>query len=147
METLAKPEYAKRYNLHLCPFGLRGKIGIKHFHPKDDPRGDSFEAYLATDHETKNENTGYSLHVPAYDAGEFILKNTSKGDVVVLKLDCEGSEYDLLSSLLGNPEALSRISEILVEWHSINPDAPLYSENTLKAAFTAIEMPLGRWML
>jgi FkbM family methyltransferase len=147
MERLSRPEYATRYNLHLCPFGFRGKDGIIPFYTKDDPRGDSFESYLASDHETKNMRYGYDLHCPAYDAGDFIVNNTEKGDMVVLKLDCEGSEYELLSSLLGNPIALTRIDEILVEWHSINPAEPVFGEKTLTKAFDALGITLGRWML
>ena len=48
---------------------------------------------------------------------DFIKENTNADDTIVLKIDCEGSEYDTNKDLLSNPEILRRISIIYNEWH------------------------------
>ncbi|MDE1170863.1 MAG: FkbM family methyltransferase [Verrucomicrobium sp.] len=134
-----------RYRIHICPFGLRGRSGPQTFFQKDDERGDSFESYLASDHETVNLDTGYLLHSAAYEAGQFILQHTAPDDKIWLKLDCEGSEFDLLSTLIGNTEALARVDQILVEWHTIQSIAPIRNIRELHLMYLSIGKRLERW--
>ena len=112
-------EHGKRFQVVVCPFGMRGNSGIETFHQKDDPRGDSFERSLTSDHETKNIEVGFQLHVLSVGIVEFISEMTAPGDTIALKLDCEGSEYEILEALLRSPLALARVDPILVEWHTI----------------------------
>ena len=69
-------ENSKRYTINVCPFGLRGRITVSKFYQKDDPRGDSFESYLASDHETKNMEYGYAIYSPAIGIADFIKSST-----------------------------------------------------------------------
>lgn len=138
-------EQSQRYKISMCPFGLRGSTELSQFYLKDDPRGDSFEHYLESDHVVYNMDSGYGLIVPAIGIGDFILKYTDDGDRIVVKLDCEGSEYDLLTGLLRDKEALSRVSGIFVEWHKINLGSALPAQ-TLAEAYEKAGIKFERWM-
>jgi FkbM family methyltransferase len=140
----AAKHQSSRYKVHVCPFGVRGYSGVLPFYTKDDPRGDSFEKNLASDHQTNNLDEGYSFHVVSYGIASVILSASKEGDSIVLKLDCEGSEYDILAALLHRQESLKRISRILVEWHKI--DDPIRSAEELADAFNKEGKPLEAWM-
>jgi len=58
------------------------------------------------------------LMVPAVDIAEYLLRRLpqSNNSLVFLKLDIEGSEYDVLPWLL-KKRALCRLSFLLIEWH------------------------------
>lgn len=148
IERVSRADVRDRFKIHVCPFGLRGGNGIETFFQKDDPRGDSFEHYLASDHLTKNIPTGYALHQFACGVRLMILGHTKPGDEIVLKLDCEGSEYNLLNALANQPDALERISRILVEFHFIepNPDKAMHEINRLHERFHALGRKLERWV-
>lgn len=133
------------FDVHVCPFGLGGRTAAPVFFQKDDPRGDSFCSYLASDHVTKNLAPGYTLHGAVFSAADFILAHTAPDDRITLKLDCEGSEYALLAHMLHEPEALARVETILVEWHTIQPD-PVLGEEALEFLYAKIGHPLARWM-
>ncbi len=138
-------EFATRYRIHIHPYGLRGQSAVLPFHPKDDPRGDSFHAVLASDHPTVNLSPGYTLHVYAASAADWIVANTSPDDHVVLKLDVEGSEYDILAHLLARQDALSRVRRILVEWHTIETDSPMHTRELLGAIYSTTGHCLEPW--
>ena len=85
------------------------------------------------------------MHVPAVNAGPFILDHTAFEDEIVLKLDCEGSEYDLLANLLYEPNAMKRIQRIFVEWHRIGSQIS-HSAQELSDAYGRAGKPLENWM-
>jgi len=113
MATASK--FQERYKIIICPFGLGGDTGVEELYQKDDPRGDSFEAELHSDHEVKNDYTlpvVFSAKISLRDLVDSLWLSYSE---IVLKLDCEGSEYDILESFISRP--LSQVKEIRVEWH------------------------------
>ncbi len=57
-------------------------------------------------------------HVPCFDFSAWLA--TLPGDVVV-KMDIEGSEYELLDRMLEDGTA-GKVKELLVEWHGDDPD-------------------------
>ena len=85
----------------------------------DDNKGDSFESWLASDHEVHNISQGYEVIASIVSLPEFILRVTNLDDEIVLDIDAEGSEYPMLEALLQNDGALKRISRIIVEFHHI----------------------------
>lgn len=131
-------------DVRICPFGLGGKTATPVFFQKDDPRGDSFSSYLASDHLTQNLKPGYTLHGAVFSVADFILANTDPADRITLKVDCEGSEYALLAHLLQSPEALDRIDRIMVEFHTIAPE-PVLGPDALQWLFAKVGRPLGQW--
>lgn len=126
-------QMSKKYEIKLCPFGLGGKTEILKFYEKDDDKGDSFEPWLASDHEVTNVSHGYEVMASVISLPEFILLATGKDDTVFLDIDAEGSEYPMLEALLNNKEALGRIEGIIAEFHLIkNPDRYMNKEDLVE---------------
>lgn len=84
---------------------------------------------------TLRENFKTTDEVECIDFSEFILSNFSKEDFIVSKLDVEGSEYDILESLI-ETEAIFYINDLYVEFHSrffTNFEEILIRENNIKS--------------
>ena len=143
LATIAKHE--EQYNITMLPFALSGKWGVHRLYRRVDSEGNSVFPYavgfngvpavpIDEDHEIKVAT------VPVVD---FILAHTQVADTITLKLDCEGSESDILNALLDNAEALKRCEKIMVEWH-IGQEM----ENVrLHREFAARGHPLEPWTL
>ncbi len=129
-------QYDSRYNIVVCPFGLSGETGVSEFYLKTDPAGDSYVKEWVT-----NESGNMLILSPTISASWFIENYTKEEDKIVLKLDCEGSEYGILENLIDYPELFSRISNIMVEWHG---------EEERKAAiikrYQEANITLNQWM-
>lgn len=67
------------------------------------------KAYL--DENTKKENT---IQVPIITLEEILKKNNLSGSCI-LKMDCEGHEYEIILS--ASQQTLTNFSEILLEYH------------------------------
>ena len=134
-----------RYRIHICPFGVRGKTTIADFYPKDDPRGDSFEEFCRADHDQKNLWQGYQLLGLAVGLGDFIGQFIGADEKVILKLDCEGSEYDILPHLASDGPALAKVREILVEFHQIDQKGVM-GQPELRREYERLGKPLRQWM-
>lgn len=146
-QLVAQIEAVKtRYSVVLCPFGISGESTTAQFYPKIDPRGDSFEQYLYCNPPTPvvNLSAGYELVFPMVSLPEFILRHTAPGDVIELKLDCEGGEFTALPALLNYPEALNRISTFFVEFHhnGVGWDAKM---NKIKADYSKAGKLIQDW--
>ena len=74
----------------------------------------------------KSENT---VSVIIKDATEILTPILNTSNKVVMKMDCEGSEYDILSNL-HNSNLISKIDVFIIECH--NPDKNATLENILK---------------
>lgn len=134
-------QFRHRYQIRICPFGVWSEDGLCVLHQKDDPRGDSFFWELSTDHEVNNLDTGYQVMVPVRDI-TWILSQVFGGELVV-KLDCEGSEYPILERLLHWPE-IQFITELYVEFHNIGESHP--SAQELIDAYASV-LPIKPWTL
>jgi len=55
--------------------------------------------------------------VPCIDLSKFIIDNFNKEDIIIVKMDIEGSEYDTLDKMIVDG-SLDYINHISVEWHS-----------------------------
>jgi hypothetical protein len=60
--------------------------------------------------------------VPCFDLARFI-RHIPAGDEIILKLDCEGSEYELLERLIYRAVD-RRLSLAWIEWHPIGTSWP-----------------------
>jgi FkbM family methyltransferase len=83
---------------------------------------------------TLRENFKTSADVECINLSEFILNNFSKEDFIVVKLDIEGSEYNVLESLIDS-KAIDYINDLYVEFHSrffTNSDEILRREINIK---------------
>ena len=114
MESVKNNE--KKYNITICPFGLGGKTtSLPFYQMSNNNQSDSFvkEGLFAT----LDTSNNYKILGWLVSITDFIKENTNADDTIVLKIDCEGSEYDTHKDLLSNPEILRRISIIYNEWH------------------------------
>ncbi len=68
---------------------------------------------------------------------EDMIRQEKIGEIGLMKLDCEGSEYDILENI--SPHTLNRIHYLLVEWHPIPHQhrGPL-EERLLRAGFRTL---------
>jgi FkbM family methyltransferase len=64
----------------------------------------------------KNVSQDNVAMVTGIDFAEYLQKNVREQDHVVLKIDIEGSEYDLLQHLI-DTNAISLVDELYCEWH------------------------------
>lgn len=135
-------QMAHAYDICVCPFGIGGTTGIKQFREKDDPLGDSFMPWLASDHIVHDVDNGYQVLSAVISLPEFILAQTSKNDRIVLDIDAEGSEYEILAALTTVPSAWSRVSEIMVEWHHIGEKTLPITHEHLSALCAQHKIPL-----
>src|SRR5262245_19208804 len=74
---------------------------------------------------------------------EGFLASEKVGRVHLMKVDCEGAEYEILSS--APPEVLARVDRIVLEYHGPREDAERILENRLKACgFVVRKVPIHR---
>jgi FkbM family methyltransferase len=55
--------------------------------------------------------------IPCFDFSSFIQENFTKEDNIIIKMDIEGSEYDVLEKMVADG-TLEYVNHISVEWHS-----------------------------
>ena len=111
-------EFAKKINTH--QFGLsdlekeiditfskdwKGSVGVRNF-PTDKKTGLEVLIRINLKQASKVFSSIYNKH-PKVD--------------IVVKIDCEGSEYDIISNLYKNKK-LERISVFMIEWHEKGPN-------------------------
>jgi FkbM family methyltransferase len=135
-------EYAERYEIAICPFGLGARSGWGEFFPKSDPLGDSFDVDSWTDHEQHNLALWCRIFCGVVGIADF-LRQIPDPEELVLKLDVEGAEYDILPALLESPE-LRKVTEILVEFHNVGRCVEMDSEQLIRA-FDARGIAIDMW--
>ncbi len=134
------------FKVHVCPFGIGGETTILPFYQKDDARGDSFCALLASDHWTENIPTGYALHISVVSICDFLNFYTKPEDEVTIKLDCEGSEYAILGNLFMHGQSLApRIKKIYLELHTTETNTPKNAD-PLIMGLQRMGITIERWM-
>lgn len=57
------------------------------------------------------------IKVNCIDISDFIINNFNKDDYIVLKMDIEGSEYDILPKMISQGLFDGYINELYGEWH------------------------------
>jgi FkbM family methyltransferase len=57
------------------------------------------------------------VDVLCFDFSKFVLENFSPEDNIIVKMDIEGSEYDVLEKMIRD-DSISYLNHISVEWHS-----------------------------
>lgn len=134
---------SNQFKIALCPFALSNKWGVHRLYQRVVSEGDSIFAEAVGFDGTPAiaVQSDYQISVAAVPVVDFILGHTEAGDTITLKLDCEGSEYAILNSLLENKEALERCGEIMVEWH-VGHEVEIIR---LLRDFAIAGHPLGQW--
>lgn len=84
--------------------------------------------------------------IPCMDISEFIKRNFSKEDRIIVKMDIEGSEFEVIERML-QENTMEWIDEIYVEWHSRffrDAAAMKLREEALKLKISKVSK-LGDW--
>lgn len=79
--------------------------------------GEELSSTLRSDKVTGRIDYTNPIRVPLVDLAKFIKKNFSQQDYIILKLDVEGSEYDILPHLLKENIFDGWVDELFGEWH------------------------------
>jgi FkbM family methyltransferase len=101
--------------------------------------GDNFN-FIHSDPKNVFKN---SHNVECFDFSNFILKNFSKDDFIVVKLDIEGAEYPVLEKMIKD-DSLSYINVLYVEWHN-HMLTNKYDENTIRNSILNKNIILNEW--
>lgn len=83
------------------------------------------------------------IEVDCINFVEWIENNCNPTDIIIMKLDIEGAEYDLLEGILKSSVA-TMIKEIFVEWHDyalLNPES--YKQREIKIKETGNEFGIN----
>lgn len=135
---------ADRFRITICPFGLWDENGIRKLWEKDDPKGDSFGEQLNS---TANLHHSWTILVPVVSISQFIHDQTESDDLVTIKIDAEGSEYPILSSILQAPlDVFERITQIFTEWHHCPINNGYPSRDETQKMFHDRLLSLEQWM-
>jgi FkbM family methyltransferase len=130
----------EKYQIHVCPFGLRAFSGLVPFYMMaTGSPADSFEVTVGP-----VMQCGYSIDTYAVGLREFLRYVLKPHDTAVLKLDCEGSEYELLTCLLDST-SLSYVTKIMVEFHQVKLISSMPGEEELKRQFAEHGKALENW--
>lgn len=123
------------FKITICAFALSNFTGFSKIFETSDSLGDSlFETTV---------DRPIELMCGVVDAAEFIRKAIPAPDRVVLKIDPEGSEANIIDSILAAPDVLSRVDKVMIEFHAItHPECERIFEKLTKA-----KIPFTEWKL
>jgi FkbM family methyltransferase len=77
------------------------------------------------------------IKVESVDFGQWLKKNFSKDDVIFVKLDIEGAEYDVLDKMLKD-ESITYVDRLYVEFHNEKVGVPEERDRELISAIKKI---------
>jgi FkbM family methyltransferase len=113
------PALSKKINAF--QFGLSNKDGIIHALYNYDNKGQVgiYGTSLIKSEIEATENLQIELKSAYFQIDNIITEHPGKG--IIIKIDCEGSEYAILQDLFDNG-LLIKIDIIFIEWHERGPD-------------------------
>lgn len=120
-ETFAQAENNLKLNPKLAEkisifnIGLGGKNEVKEFHYSRELPG---SMSTAVDKFPQNAETA---KVQMRNAGEVLQPIFEANENIMLKMDCEGGEYEIIETLIAGG-LLQKIKVIIMEWHFRKPD-------------------------
>ena len=91
---------------------------------------------------TGNLPAGFTPQMHAGAVADFIVTHTQPGARVALEISVECPEHDLISHLIGYPDALARVARIFVVNPHLRPPIPMHRIQTLSALYAAVGIDL-----
>lgn len=79
--------------------------------------GDTILSSSLREDKTTGMTRPTEIKVKCIDISDFIIKNFSRDDIIILKMDIEGSEYDILPKMLEDGLFDGYINTLYGEWH------------------------------
>ncbi len=68
-----------------------------------------------------NKEKSYLTEVDIVNAADFIKEKIEDGKNIIIKMDCEGSEYNIMN-LLNQKKLIRRINAFIIEWHDFGAE-------------------------
>lgn len=87
------------------------------------------------------------VEVPRINLSKWMSEHLIKDDMVILKMDIEGAEYDVLEEII-HSGAIDLIDKVYIEWHSymfLEPEKYLSREKSIKDAFQKHNISMENW--
>lgn len=144
-------EYKDRYQITIFPFGI-GRCGLYRFGQREDPLADQFAYHGYSEYFSKPgyEIIAHSVRLETIMNLIPFLPDQFVYPKVVLKLDCEGAEYSIMSDIdIALQFKTTRyhlwISKILIEWHP-NPEYTNQDKLSLENRVGS-QIPIEPWTL
>jgi len=85
----------------------------------------------------------YCVDAQCIDLSQWIINNFDKEDYIILKLDTEGSEYDILSKMIEDG-SIEYVNELLGEWHQVH-DYRKDMLDKINEYLLSVRLPLIDW--
>lgn len=88
-----------------------------------------------------------SREVESIDFSKWIKRNCSESDFIVLKLDIEGSEYQVLEKMIAD-DTLKYIDALYVEWHDwvfANKEPYIIKKNAIMDKIKQLNIKYTEW--
>jgi FkbM family methyltransferase len=99
-----------REEFHFHPFGIAGSDGPRMFSEPDEPGIHSLKMIRARE---GKENGGSALELPVKRLST-IMQELRHDRIDILKMDVEGTEYEVIEDLIGSSIP---VSQVLIEFH------------------------------
>ena len=87
------------------------------------------------------------VEIPKINLSDWMFKNLSEEDYVILKMDIEGAEYDTLEQIILDGH-LKFIDKLYIEWHSTmfsEPEKYKLREDKIIEEFKKLNIPVELW--
>ena len=88
-----------------------------------------------------------NMNVSCIDFSKWIFNNCSLEDLVIIKFDIEGSEYDILEKMIED-DTIKLVNEMYIEWHpNIFVDSITYidKQNNIEKILKEHTIKLNQW--
>lgn len=96
---------------------------------------------------TEHREQFIQAEVPCINFSRFIIDNFNKEDFIVVKMDIEGSEFDVIPQLI-NTSAIDYIDHIAIEWHAhyfTNKEEMFVLQDELKRKISGCGVKVENW--
>ncbi len=121
-------------NVEICEFGLSNETGDKIIYRPSSSKGSSVYS-----DKFPQEPTG--VNVKMVKASDWFKENIAHGDHVVLKLNCEGSECDILDDLIASKE-FDKVSAIMVDFDVRKIPSQMHREEETRKMLGEYNIPM-----
>jgi FkbM family methyltransferase len=100
-------------------------------------------------HKTTSYGNTFStqMNVACIDFSKWISKNCSLEDLIIVKLDIEGSEYSILEKMIED-ETVKLVDEIYIEWHpNLFKDSKSYLDKqiNIETVLNSYNIKINQW--
>jgi FkbM family methyltransferase len=126
-------EIGKKYNLEILPYGLLDNNENRNIYgTNNDMAASIYKNKIDID------NTEYETLCKFVNTSEFFEKNIKDNDLVVMKLNCEGSEVNIIYSLLKSGQ-ISKIGNMMIDFDIRKVPGLEYQAQKIMEEFSKID--------